>query len=297
MDGTHSEVVKWPQRWAHTWLLRAGLPGMVSALLLGALLAILAAAFDLSETWKTLLTLGIAVAIVYFGGVLGNLLMEVSPLFRFRLDVFCPFCQSHLPSDMSWVCAHCHVTNDPRVTPVASYLNRCGHCSASPKALLCPAPSCARLIFLDQGRVGTHPATVPASPIPSATDAVRRAERAAELDALTHKVLLTTRQKELLQAEHGRLVEEGKLAARERANAPKPQVDSVAAVKQGLREHFSFRVRASKTRTDVRRIAQEEIANVQRDPDFLSMPPAEQEALLADLHAYIDQSEQKMRDM
>ena len=69
---------------------------------------------------------------------------------------FCPHCGKHVASDVQWKCGFCDKKNTN--TRRFSFLNKCEHCDAAPKAYLCH--NCGETIFLDEHENAKHCARI-----------------------------------------------------------------------------------------------------------------------------------------
>jgi hypothetical protein len=102
---------------------------------------------------------------------------------------FCPQCGKYISADVEWRCGFCNGRNTR--TRSFSFLYKCEHCGAIPKAYRCQ--HCEKSIFLDTANDDTHCAMMFIEPTAEAAKPIAEL-RKEELDTIAHN---TTRAREL----------------------------------------------------------------------------------------------------
>jgi phage terminase large subunit GpA-like protein len=155
---------------------------------------------------STLLRFGLVALGVLMIGKLGKLLLRGWRHDHSPFRPFCPHCGKHVRSDLEWKCGFCDGKNTD--TKTFSFLYKCQHCDAIPKAYRCH--QCGQTIFLDADKDDKHCATgwTPPVAVENNEDSIRKKwerdkeqlQQALELSRLATEVAKQKTQQRLAEA-------------------------------------------------------------------------------------------------
>jgi hypothetical protein len=139
---------------------------------------------------------------VIVAGLIGALyFLFFHVLDKIAVSIKCPSCQRVIRSNTHWQCGFCPGKN--RNTDTFSFLEKCEHCQAEPKAYKCHHADCGKLMFFtgDQQEQGFASCLEPESPVK--TDD-KKAVRLEAREELAHQIEMAA-MKARLEATENRL--------------------------------------------------------------------------------------------